>query len=347
MMKNQLLASTLLLITAMDTSAGWWRLEENPVLYVDFGTYTFTNPADNAVGKTFSQTLTVDINGQYYSVHCNNGTVVNGTPQRPVRVYMTSDYVNGPPTTISGKRYTSVNEYLQASVEYDYNGRKVPVPAVNAYFGQSAERCDMSFGHGGNTVFSLTMRIAKPFVGFSVIDVPVADFYTGDNASPYGSGKANGAKQTLHLRGRVVVPQSCRINNDVESIIDFGHIPAYAFKAAGIGNKVNGIAKANMPLMIECNSHIPTNVPLSLRVQTDTVGGPANDIIMSNNPDIGFKISDANDNLLIPNNINSKAVFRNTNPANITLKAWPVSATGNQPEPGPFQARGYLRIDFD
>lgn len=344
MMKNQLLASTLLLITAMDTSAGWWRTEQNPVLYADFGTYTFTNPADNTVGKTFDQFLTVNINGQNYTVHCNNGTYLNNNY---IPVYMTSDYVNGPPTTIGGKNYTTVNEYLQASVDYTFNSNNVPVPSVNSYFGDASERCNRTLGHTGNTTFSLTVRITKPFVGFSYIDVPVAEFYTGDNEAPVGSGKANGAKQTLHLRGRVVVPQSCRINNDVESIIDFGHIPAYAFKAAGIGNKVNGIAKANMPLMIECNSHIPTNVPLSLRVQTDTVGGPANDIIMSNNPDIGFKISDANDNLLIPNNINSKAVFSNTNPANITLKAWPVSATGNQPEPGPFQARGYLRIDFD
>jgi minor fimbrial subunit len=58
-------------------------------------------------------------------------------------------------------------------------------------------------------------------------------------------------------------------------------------------------------------------------------------------------MSDQNDNVLIPNNINSKIHFNNTNPANIVVKAWPVSVTGNQPTPGPFQARGYFRIDFD
>lgn len=343
-MKTQLLVSALLLATAMDSSAGWWRTEQNPILYADFGTYTFTNPAQNTVGTTFERFVLVDINRQLYTTHCNNGTHLNGSN---IPIYVTSDYVNGPPITISGDHYTQVNDYLQASVAYTYNGGRFPVPSVNSQFAMTTERCNVTPSHSGNTVFSVTVRIAKPFVGFSYIDVPVADFYTGDNAAPFGSGKANGANQRLHIRGRVVVPQSCNINSDIESVIDFGNIPSYAFKVAGIGNKVNGLAKANMPLTIRCNAFIPTNAPLTLRVQADTVGGPGNTIIMSNNPDIGFKMSDANDNLLIPNDINSKVNFINTNPAEIVLKAWPVSATGNQPAPGPFQARGYLRIDFD
>ena len=343
-MKTQLVVSTLLLATAMDVSAGWWRTEQNRTLYADFGTYTFSNPADNVVGRTFEQFLVVNINGQNYTTHCNNGTNLNGSI---IPVYLTSDYVNGPPIVVSGNSYTQVNDYLQASVDYNFNGTRVPVPNVNSRFGEAAEVCNTTQGHVGNTVFSLTVRISKPFVGFSYIDAPVADFYTGDNAAPFGSGKVNGAYQRLHIRGRVVVPQSCNINSDNESVVDFGNIPSYGFKAAGMGNKVDGLPKASMPLTIRCNAYIPTNAPLTLRVQADTVGGPANDIIMSNNPDIGFKMSDANDNLLIPNNINSKVDFINTNPANIVLKAWPVSATGNQPAPGPFQARGYLRIDFD
>ncbi|WP_151802939.1 fimbrial protein [Acinetobacter guillouiae] len=343
-MKTQLVVSTLLLATAMDVSAGWWRTEQQPTLYADFGTYTFTNPAENTVGTTFERFVVVDIDGENYTTHCNNGTNLNGAS---IPVYVTSDYVNGPPITISGDHYTQVNDYLQASVAYTYNGGRFPVPSVNRQFGVTGEYCNNTAGHIGNTVFSVSVRIAKPFVGFSYIDVPVADFYTGDNAAPFGSGKANGANQRLHLRGRVVVPQNCNINSDIESVIDFGNIPSYAFKVAGTGNKVNGLPKANMPLTIRCNAFIPTNAPLTLRVQADTVGGPGNTIIMSNNPDIGFKMSDANDNLLIPNNINSKVNFINTNPAEIVLKAWPVSATGNQPAPGPFQARGYLRIDFD
>lgn len=345
-MKTQLVVSALLLATAMDLSAGWWRVEENRTLYADFGTYTFSNPADNVVGKTFDRFLVVDINNQFYTTHCNNGTV--NPPHSAIPIYLTSDYVNGPPINIAGKNYTQVNDYLQASVSYSFGGVEHEVPVTNRSFGVTRnENCGRRAQHSGNTEFSLTVRIVKPFIGFSYIDVPVADFYTGDNAAPVGSGKANGANQRLHLRGKVLVPQSCSINSDIESVVDFGNIPSYAFKVAGIGNKVAGLAKASMPLTIRCNAFIPTNAPLTLRVQADTVGGSGNNIIISSNPDIGFKISDANDNLLIPNDINSKVNFINSNPTNIVLKAWPVSATGNQPASGPFQARGYLRIDFD
>ena len=70
--------------------------------------------------------------------------------------------------------------------------------------------------------------------------------------------------------------------------------------------------------------------------------------MISDNPDIGFKMSDQNDNVLLPNNINSVIPFNlNQQPANVTIKAWPVSITGNKPEIGPFKSRGYLRVDFD
>lgn len=343
-MKNQLLASTLFILTAMDVSAGWWREEENTILYADFGTYTFTNPADNEVGKTFNRTLSVNINGDKYRTECDNGTTLD--PNIGHDIYLTSVFVNGTATTAGSREYTQVNDYLQAAVSY----RGINTPVQNRRFGTPRERCTppgQYLVHGGNTQFDLIMRISRPFVGFTDIDIPVADFYTGDNEAPSGSGFRDGAKQTLHLKGRVIVPQSCVINNDVESIVDFGNIPTYNFKSAGIGNKINGIPKASMPLSIMCNGFIANNAPLTLRVQTDKVGGPANDIIVSNNPDIGFKMSDQNDNVLIPNNINSKIHFNNTNPANIVVKAWPVSVTGNQPTPGPFQARGYFRIDFD
>lgn len=342
-MKTQLLSCTLLLMTAVDTSAGWWREEENRNLYADFGTYQFTNPADNSVGKTFNRALSVNINGDKYRTECDNGTVLSG---RATDIFLTSVYVNGTATTVGTREYTQVNDYLQASVSY----RAINTPAQNRRFGSPNERCTPEgqyLVHGGNTQFDLVMRISKPFVGFTDIDIPLADFYTGDNEAPLGSGFRDGAKQTLHLKGRVIVPQSCVINNDVESIVDFGNIPSYGFKAAGVGNKVAGLPKANMPLSIMCNGFIANNAPLTLRVQADIVRGPANDIIVSSNPDIGFKLSDQNDNVLIPNNVNSKIKFTNTNPANIVVKAWPVSVTGNQPAAGPFQARGYFRIDFD
>ena len=313
------------------------------MLYADFGTQNFTNPNDNQVGNTFGKPLSVNINGDIYQTKCNGTTTV----LRERDIYMTADYSNGSAINIGGENYMQVNDYLQASVAYSYNSTTVPVPSVNKVFGRVSEGCWTKISHTGNTTFTLKMRISKPFMGFSDIDIPVADFYVGDNAAPAGTAKAQGAKQSLHLRGKVVVPQSCEINNNLETIHDFGNIGSYAFKNAGIGNQIKGVNKANLALSIKCNSFVPTSAPLSIRIQADNVGGPNNDIIMSGNPDIGFKMSDQNDRLVIPNNTNSKITFSNTNSTNIIVKAWPVSATGLEPTLGAFQARGYFRIDFE
>ncbi|WP_228270158.1 fimbrial protein [Acinetobacter bereziniae] len=328
----------------MDSSAGWWRVEQKPIIYADFGTIELTNPNNNQVGSIFGKTLYVNINGDNYVTRCNNGTSLNGVPRE---IYMTSDYSNGHFITIGGKFYTQINEYLQGSVTYNWFNQYLPVPSVNQYFAYVSEGCNSSMGHTGNTIFSLSLRISKPFMGFSYIDMPVADFYTGDDAYPAGTAKSQGAKQVLHVRGKVIVPQSCEINSGVEMFHNFGDIASYGFKRAGIGNPIEGVTTANLGLSIKCNSYVTNNAPLTLRVQADKVGGPANDIIVSNNSDVGFKMSDQNNNILIPNNLNSKIHFNNTNPANIVVKAWPVSVTGNEPQPGNFQARGYFRIDFD
>jgi minor fimbrial subunit len=71
-------------------------------------------------------------------------------------------------------------------------------------------------------------------------------------------------------------------------------------------------------------------------------------MLVSNNNDIGFKISNINDKLLIPNNLLSTSEFQlnqNQN-ATISFKAWPVSVTGKKPALGPFNSRAFIRIDF-
>ncbi|KAA9895267.1 fimbrial protein, partial [Escherichia coli] len=34
------------------------------------------------------------------------------------------------------------------------------------------------------------------------------------------------------------------------------------------------------------------------------------------------------------------------NPGRFTLRAWPISITGQKPTEGPFSAQGYLRVDY-
>lgn len=345
-MKKQLFASLLLSCSALDVSAGWWRHELIPDISYDLGTIVLSNPSDNVAGHEFSSAVPISVNGFHYKTLCDNGTYLS-TTGRPI--FMTAEYVNGAPvyTDSSGRNYVPVNDYLQAALTFRYNSTSFNFPAVNQYFGMIGEQCNTEYPHSGMTTFTLNTRITRPFVGFAYYNLPIGRIYQGDDEPPAGSAKRNGAAQTIYLKARVTVQQSCTVNNGIDALVDFGDIPSYRFKQTGAGNRPNGTAKANIALSITCNSFVASNAPLSVRVQTDNVAGSANDTILSNNPDIGFKMSDQNDNILIPNNINSKIHFTNTNPANVVVKAWPVSVTGNQPAAGPFQARGYFRIDFD
>ncbi|EIH1815294.1 fimbrial protein, partial [Escherichia coli] len=49
-----------------------------------------------------------------------------------------------------------------------------------------------------------------------------------------------------------------------------------------------------------------------------------------------------------PNDLNSVIPFRldAAAAANVTLRAWPISITGQKPTEGPFSALGYLRVDY-
>ncbi|HBK9675748.1 TPA: fimbrial protein, partial [Escherichia coli] len=51
---------------------------------------------------------------------------------------------------------------------------------------------------------------------------------------------------------------------------------------------------------------------------------------------------------ITPNDLNSVIPFRldAAAAANVTLRAWPISITGQKPTEGPFSALGYLRVDY-
>jgi minor fimbrial subunit len=148
----------------------------------------------------------------------------------------------------------------------------------------------------------------------------------------------------ISYSGSVSVPQSCKIGTGDFLEIKFGEIPAYAFSQAGPGNKPNNVNKQTHTLAIQC-TNINAQAILTLRLEAEKATG---DMMVSDNPDIGFKLSDQNDKVLIPNNMNSVIPFNILQqPANVIIKSWPVSITGNTPQIGPFKSRGYLRVDFE
>ncbi|EPU4539260.1 fimbrial protein, partial [Escherichia coli] len=83
----------------------------------------------------------------------------------------------------------------------------------------------------------------------------------------------------------------------------------------------------------------------TMRLEASAVSGQA---MVSDNQDLGFIVADQNDTPITPNDLNSVIPFRldADAAANVTLRAWPISITGQKPTEGPFSALGYLRVDY-
>jgi type 1 fimbria pilin len=78
-----------------------------------------------------------------------------------------------------------------------------------------------------------------------------------------------------------------------------------------------------------------------MRIEAEKVSGNA---LVSDNPDVGFVVANESGTPLTPNNLTSKIPFRldDSAQAQVGIRAWPVSMTGNKPAEGRFTSRGYL-----
>lgn len=329
--------STVALVSMVSNAhAGWWRIEQLSDLNASFNTVSLTTN-QNYEGAYFPATANTNINGTNYVTRCDQGTYLSGNA---ITIYATGEYINDIIWSESGRNYVAVNEYLLAAVHFGYNDRTYWLPMTNAVLGTSTDICNETSVHIGDTPINISMKIRKKFVGTTSFKLPIARIYTGDYV---GSAKRNGAAQTIYLSGTVNVPQNCKVNAGQKVEINFGDISANAFGSIGIGNKPANVNVQTRSFNVQC-TNIATQALLTLRVESESSNG---EMILSNNPDIGFKISDQNNRILSPNNMNSSIPFSYQNPSNITLNAWPVSTTNKVPANGPFRARGYLRVDFN
>lgn len=321
-----------------NSHAGWWREEiDSKDLEAGFNPVTLT-ATQNVSGKNFPVTANTNINGKKYRTNCDAGT---NLPIGLKIIYTTGEYINPVVLSEDGRNFTAVNEYLIAALQYGYNANLYWLPMQNARLGLGTDTCNTATAHIGDTPFNIVMKIRKPFVGETTFRLPIARIYTGDVA---GTAKLRGAFQTVYLSGKVIVPQSCKINVGQQLDIKFGDISADAFSFAGIGNKPLGVNSQTRQVNINC-SNITAQAPLTLRIEAETA---QSNMLISNNPHIGFKISDLNNNVLIPNNLNSFILFLldQNQSASVYFKAWPVSVTGQKPAVGPFSSKAYIRIDF-
>lgn len=142
-----------------------------------------------------------------------------------------------------------------------------------------------------------------------------------------------------------LIDRSCSLDSGDFIEFDFGDIPTSAFSNAGAGNAATGVAVLSKNVSILCKS-IAAQETVSARLITNNAKGNS---IVSSNADVGFQLSDKDNQVLTPNDSNSKINFKldNNLRGNFVLKSWPVSITGNQPTPGAITAEGHIQIDYD
>lgn len=336
-MKYKLLISTLLLLTSAKSFAVvcWNSKGQGVVDEVFYDLSNSFNSSNNAVGKIVE--LKKNFSNQLYGVcPVHSSGISNNMTKR--------SYTTDLPIveTIDQYQYLPINEYLVGAMKItdSYAGDFYP-PVKYVQMGMHP---NVSKGQPfpiEDSNFTFRVKVIKPFIDF--VPIPKKTMLTVYITT--GSGEPlNIPVYNISYSGTITVPQNCTINTGDVLEINFGEIPAYAFSQAGAGGKPANVNKQVKTLAIQC-TNIEAQAMLTLRLEAEKA---SNDMMLSDNPDIGFKISDQNDQILIPNSINSYIPFNLLQqPANVTIKAWPVSSTGNTPEIGPFRSRGYLRVDFE
>lgn len=236
-------------------------------------------------------------------------------------------------------------DYLQVSTQvYVYDAvhaskyYTVPFVDINNHCSDS-RMCGLAASSGSKVI--LKFKIIKPFVGTEGVNADVA-YLSGNNSAGEGDRKT---MVIIHVNASVVVPQTCEINENQVVSMDFGDIGARQFSEAGAGNKPVGVNPQTRKIGIKCKN-IDAQALLSLRIEANNTSGGA---IVSDNKDLGFIVADGNKKPLTPNDINSKIPLRLDDNASssVSISAWPVSITGNEPVAGKFTSEGYLRVDFD
>jgi len=146
----------------------------------------------------------------------------------------------------------------------------------------------------------------------------------------------------VYLNYSITVPEQCVLNAGNVLTMDFGTLSTGAFKTAGA--KPEGVNPIARSVALQC-SNLQQRAALTMRVQADNVIGST---IVSDNPDVGFVVTDNSNTALTPNLSSSVIPFNldDNGSARVTIKSFPVSVTGQRPADGPVSSRAYLRVDF-
>lgn len=261
-----------------------------------------------------------------------------GTLNYTTRAYQTNETVV---EQTGSYKFLRINEYLLGAMRINDSAVGTFYPPARLYMG-SHENVDQGKPFPvADSNLTFRIKVAKPFVGS--VSIPSKTMFTVYITTTL-TDPLRYPVYTISYSGRIIAPQSCTIDSGRILEVKFGDILASEFSQAGIGNKPHSVNPQTKNISVQC-SNMNAAAVLTLRIEAEKTQG---DMLVSSNPDVGFKISDVNNNILIPNNLNSVSPFTldQSQHATVSFRAWPVSITGQKPAVGPFNSRAYIRIDF-
>jgi minor fimbrial subunit len=292
------------------------------------------NSSNNQVG----QVVTLPEKSGWIGVYatCPAGTSVNYT----FRSYVTTL----PVQNVEGSyQYLKLNDYLQGAMQITDSAAGVFYPPKNYIrMGVHNNVSQQKPFEVLDSKLIFRLKVTRPFI--NMVPIPRQTML-----SVYVTSTASDALTTpvytISYSGKVEVPQNCQINAGDTVEFDFDNIGAALFSKAGAGGRPSTATPQNKRIAIKC-TNIDAQAYLSMRLEAETYQG---DMMVSSNPDVGFKVAQEGGDVLTPNTLTSKIPFQldDNAEANLGIRAWPVSVTGKKPAEGPFSARGYLRVDFD
>lgn len=310
----------------------------------DFGSKVITDPNENKSGTNYPDLFTWDL-GQTYAGTCD---CVEGKRKG---IYMLTK-TNLPVEHTNGKKtYYKVNDYLSVSTSMyigggvnDYTETPWDNNGKGIYNQDSHDPC----AHEGGGYFAvgskgkLSLYIIKSFVGESEISsVNILRMYVSSIAGSFSSEPM----VQVYISGTVIVPQNCVINAGTTLDVDFAGIAAGDFREKG--QMPVGFTPKTIRVPIKCND-VSATANLVLRLQA-TPDPADNTVIQSTNKDVGVAVTNESGNRLVPNDTSSVIPFNldSNLSADVKLRAFPVSSSGQAPEAGVFQSQAYLRVDFN
>lgn len=294
------------------------------------------NSTNNTVGKIV--TLTDKSSDVEVKAKCPKISTGTKTTYRSYITQLPSSGMDG-----EGYQYFELNEFLDGAMSITDSFVGIFYPPQE--YKQMGEHPNVPKGtefpvKDSNLIFKL--KVKKRFVNFiaiprqTIFSVYVTTTNTDALSTPV---------YTISYSGYIQVPQNCEINAGQVVTFNFGDMAASVFRQAGAGNRPQSVTPQTKKIGIKC-SNIEADAYLSLSLEANNVFG---DIMVSDNPDIGFIVADGNGIPLTPNNHDSNIDFRldDSGHSSVIILAWPVSVTGNKPSEGPFTSRGYLRVEYD